>query len=159
MSVRFRLARAEDAPAVLALKRAAIEDIAGWHHTTEEVDAWRPGESALPSFEAAIESERYTVLVAETDAGLAGYGVLNAPEGRIDAAFVDPEHGGEGIASSLVGQLESHARMQGIEELDIVASLNAQAFYEKLGYWHFHTETRDIDGVDIDFALMHKRLD
>ena len=158
MSVRFRLASVDDAKAVLALKRAAIREIAGWYYGPEEIEAWTPGENALPVFEAAIESDRYTVLLAETDGDIAGYGVLNGREGRIDAAFVDPDHGGEGIASSLVGQLESHARMRDIEELDVVASLNAKPFYEKLGYWHFHTETRKIEGVDVDFALMHKRL-
>jgi putative acetyltransferase len=158
MSVSFRVAKPEDAPAVLDLKRAAIRDLAGWHYSAEAVDAWAPSEDALPAFEGAIDSEQFTVLLAEMDGDLAGYGVLNGAGGRIDAAFVHPDYGQQGIATSLVGQLESRAEMRDIEELEIVASLNARSFYENLGYWHFGTQEREIDGVEIEFAVMHKRL-
>ncbi len=157
--VQFRQATADDAPDVLAIKRAAIRELAGWEYDADQLDAWAPDDSALSSFEAAIDSDRFTVLLAETDGDLAGYGVLNGLESRIDAAYVHPDHSRHGIATSLVGQLEMRARMRGIHELAVVASLNATAFYESLGYRQVDTETRSIDDVDIEFAEMSKRLD
>lgn len=158
MSLRFRQATPEDAPAILAIKQAAIQNIAGWYYTPDQIDAWTPDESALSTFEAAIESERYTVLLAEVDGDTAAYGGLNWPEKRIDAAFVDPDHERAGIGSSLIRQLESRAQMRGIQELDIVSSKNAREFYEGLGYWHFDTKKREIGETKVEFAVMHKRL-
>jgi len=157
-AVSFRLADSADAPAVLAVKRAAIRRHASVAYTDEQVDAWAPGEDALAVFEAAIDHEQFTVLLAVVDDTVAGYGVLNGPDERIDAVDVDPEYARTGIATSLVRQLKARARMRGIEELKIVASLNATDFYASLGYWQFGTETRTIDGVDVDFAVMRKRL-
>ena len=87
------------------------------------------------------------------------YGVLNADAGRIDALYVRPDYSGEGIATSLVGQLESRARMYDLDRLEIVSSLNAKSFYEGLNYWQFDTKTRTIEGVELPFAIMIKHLD
>jgi ribosomal protein S18 acetylase RimI-like enzyme len=159
MGVRFRLADPSDAAAVLAVKRAAIRDLASDAYDDAAIDAWAPDDGVLPVFETAIESDRFTVLLAEQGGEVAGYGVLNGPEERIDAAYVHPDHVRGGIASSLVSQLETRAQMRDIAELTVVASLNATAFYESLGYWRVGEETRTIDGVDVDFAVMRKHLE
>ena len=157
--LRFRLAAPPDASAILALKRAAIRELAETDYTDAQLDAWAPDDDALDVFETAMESDRFTVLLAELDGETAGYGVLNGPEARIDAAYVHPEYTRGGIATSLVQQLEMRARMRGIGELTVVASLTARPFYESLGYWDFGTKTRSVGGVDIDFVVMCKRLD
>lgn len=157
--VQYRQAQPSDAAAILTLKQAAIDSIDSDQYTGAELDAWRPGDDALPAFERAIESDRFVVKLAVVDGDAAGYGVLNVPENRIDAVFVHPEHRGQGIASSLVGQLELQAQMHGISALKIVASLNAKSFYSSLNYWLFGTRTRTIDGTDVEFAILRKTLD
>lgn len=159
VNLQFRLATPADAGAILAVKRAAIRELAGQQYSDEQLDAWAPDVAALSDFETAVESDRFTVLLAELNDEIAGYGVLNGPEERIDAAYVHPEHSRRGIATSLVQQLEMRARMRDIEELTIVASMNARPFYEALGYWRVGTTVKSIDGVDIEFAVMRKRLD
>jgi len=156
--LRFRLADPDDASSVLAVKRAAIRTHASAAYTDDQVDAWAPTEDALAVFEAAVDHDQFTVLLAVVGDEVTGYGVLNGPEGRIDAVFVHPEYTRTGIATSLVRQLEARARMRGIEALKLLASLNATDFYASLGYWRFEAQTRTIDGVDIDFAVMRKRL-
>lgn len=158
-SVQYREAKPSDSATILSLKQAAIGSIDSDQYTAAELEAWRPDDDAVSAFERAIESERFVVRLAVDDGDAAGYGVLNIPENRIDAVFVHPDHRGQGIASSLVGQLELQAQMHGIPELKIVASLNAKSFYSSLNYWDFGTETRTIDGVDVEFAIMRKTLD
>lgn len=157
--VRFRQARAADAGAIVALKRAAIRQLAGWTYGDAQIEAWAPDDDALADFEAAIDHDRFSVTVAETDDGLAGYGVLNLDAQRIDAAYVDPAFARGGIATTLVRQLETSARLAGIDELEIVASHNATEFYAGLGYWRFGDTTRAIDGETLEFAVMRKSLD
>lgn len=157
VDLQFRQAEPRDAAEILAVKRTAIESTDGTYDETQ-VEAWRPSEEALPAFEHAMESEQFVVLLAETDSEAAGYGVLNVEEGRIDAVFVDPEYAGLGVGTSLVGQLETRARMLGRKELTIVSSLNARAFYESLGYEMVGARTRTIDGVDLEFVTVRKEL-
>jgi GNAT superfamily N-acetyltransferase len=157
--LQFRVADPTDAGAILALKRVAIRELVGADYTDRQRAAWAPDDDALPAFETALRSDRFTVLLAERDGTIVGYGVLNGPAARIDAVYVHPEYARDGIATSLVRQLEMRARMRGIRELTIVASLTARPFYESLGYWKFDTTTRSVDGVDIEFIVLHKRLD
>jgi putative acetyltransferase len=156
---RFRVAEPADAGAILAVKHAAISELTGTQYTDEQLTAWAPDDDALSDFRSAVESDQFTILLAEVRDETVGYGVLTGPEERIDAVFVHPEYARGGIASSLVRQLEMRARMQNIEELSIVASLNARPFYESLGYSNVGTKIRAIDGVDIEFVVMHRRLD
>lgn len=158
-AVQFRQATVEDAETLLSIKRAAIGGISGDVYDAEQLDAWQPDADGLGDFERAIASETFDVILAQAGTDDVAYGVLNAAAERIDAVFVHPEHSGNGIATSLVGQLESRALMHDIEELKIVSSLNAKSFYQRLGYWEFGAEERTIDGVEIQFAIMRKRLD
>lgn len=158
-SVRFRQARPEDAQAILDIKQAAIGSIETGQYTSEELSAWQPDDDALEDFERAIESDLFIILLAEKGDEPAAYGVLNTDEHRIDAVFVHPDHMGEGIAGSLVRQFETRARMVALPELKIVASMNAKSFYESLDYWDFGTQTRSIDGQEIEFAIMRKMFD
>lgn len=156
--VQFRQAKPADAEDVLAIKQAAVESTDGTYSETQ-VEAWRPAEGALPTFKQAMESEQFVVLLVETPEGPAGYGVLNIDEARIDAVFVEPSYAGEGLGSSLVRQLETRAQMVGLAELTVVSSLNAQPFYESLGYEPYEDRTRTIDDTDLEFVAVRRSLD
>lgn len=156
--VQFRHARPEDASRVLQIKQAAIEQIESSVYTDRQRAAWQPDDDAVSDFRSAIESEQFEILLAEQEEETAGYGVLNTERSRIDAVFVHPEFSNNGIATSLLRQFESRARMYGIDELKIVSSLNAKSFYELQGYWDFGRERRKIEGVEIEFAIMRKQF-
>lgn len=157
-SVRFRQAEASDAQTLWWTKHAAIDDIDTGEYTEVELRAWKPDGEAVADFERAVASDRFDILLAERDGEAAGYGVLNLAEDRIDAVFVHPDHRRQGIATSLVKQLETRAQMYGMDTLTIVSSLNAEPFYESLAYHQTGQKTRTIDGEDIQFAIMHKEL-
>lgn len=156
--VRFRTASPEDAGDILRIKRAAIESIDSGDYTEDQLFAWRPDDKTLPTFERAIESDRFVVLVAEVGEDIGGYGVLSGETNRIDALFVHPDTMGTGLGSSLVRQFEMRTQMRGYDELDIISSLNAISFYRRLDYEQVGTRTRPIDGQELDFAVMRKSL-
>lgn len=159
VGVQFRQATIEHAETLLSIKRAAIGRIEDDVYEPEQLEAWQPDPDAVADFERAIGSDTFDVVLARSDGTDIAYGVLNATEERIDALFVRPEYGGQGIATSLVGQLESRARMRDIDEIEIISSLNARSFYETLGYRTHDTEHRTIEGVELEFAVMHKQID
>lgn len=155
--VRYRRATPADATAIMAVKRAAIEDLEHWQYSPEQVQAWAPKASYLDTFEEATVDDRFVVHVAVVD-DVVGYGALTVPDERIDAVYVHPDHHGEGVATVLVNQLELSAEFQGIHELDILAARNAVPFYESLGYWQLGDEVTTIDDVDLELVRMRKRL-
>ena len=53
---------------------------------------------------------------------------------RVRAVFVAPDRHGSGIGRLLMERVEDLARKQGITQLEVPASINANGFYEKLGY-------------------------
>jgi putative acetyltransferase len=156
--VRFRRARPEDAGEILSIKRTAIEDLEHWQYSPEQVDAWKPEDSYLDTFEEAIDDDRFVVHVGERDGDIVGYGALNVPDERIDAVYVHPDHHGHGVATALVKQLELSAQFQGIETIDIVAARNAVPFYESVGYWRLDDEVTTIEDVDVVFVRMRKHV-
>lgn len=158
-SVSYRQAEDADAEAMWWTKHAAIDGIETGVYTEEQLRAWKPDGEAVEDFKRAIESDTFDAVVAEADGEVVGYAVLNIAEARIDAVFVNPEFVRQGIATSLVRQLETRARMRGIPALTIVSSLNATPFYEVLGYEKRDDKTRTIDGEELEFVVVEKRLE
>ena len=157
-SVRFRQAETTDAQTLWWTKHAAIDGIDTVDYTTRELRAWKPDGEAVSDFQRAIESDTFDAIIAEMDGETAGYAVLNIADERIDAVFVHPEYTRQGIATSLVRQLENRARMRNISGLTIVSSLNAVPFYESVGYDQDRRKIRTINGVDLEFVVMKKEL-
>jgi hypothetical protein len=48
--------------------------------------------------------------------------------------------------------------MTGLSELTVISSLNAQPFYESLGYEPFESRTRSIDDTDLEFVAVGNTL-
>ncbi len=156
--VRFRRAEPEDAEEILSIKRAAIEDLEHWQYSPEQIDAWKPKDSYLDTFEEAIDDDRFVVYLGERDDRIVGYGALNVPDERIDAVYIHPNHHGHGVATALVEQLELSAQFHDIEDIDVVAARNAVPFYESVGYWQLDDEVTTIEDVDVVFVRMRKHI-
>lgn len=157
--ISFRRATPADAGEILAIKRAAIEELEHWQYSPEQIQAWAPKDSYLDTFEQAIDNDRFVVHTAEEDGAIIGYGALNVPDERIDAVYVHPDHHGKGIATVLIKQLELSAEFQGILELDVMAAQNAVPFYHSVGYWRLDDEVTTIEDVDLELVRMRKQLD
>lgn len=155
--IQFRQAKPADAEDVLSIKQAAIESTEGTY-SSEQIAAWKPDSDALTVFEEAMKDDQFIVLIAEDDKPR-GYAVLNIEDARVDAVYVHPDAAGNGLGASLLRQLETRAEMYGLEELTVVSSLNAQGFYESVGFEPVEERTRTIEDVDLEFVAARKELD
>ena len=71
--------------------------------------------------------------VAEDGQGrLLGFGVFDADANEVDALFVDPDRGGQGIGQALMQRLLAMADRE--REVVLSASLNAAPFYQRQGF-------------------------
>jgi ribosomal protein S18 acetylase RimI-like enzyme len=156
--VSVRQATAADDLDVVSVKRAAIRDGTGDAYAAEQVAAWAPGDEEREDYAAAVESDRYMVLVAEIGEDVVGFGVLNVEDGSLLALYIEPARRGTGIGSTLLGHIETSASMYGADSLDLLASHNAVGFYADQGYEQSGTVERDIDGESLEFVKMEKAL-
>ncbi len=63
---------------------------------------------------------------------LLGFGVFDADANEVDALFVNPDHGGQGIGQALMQRLLAMADRE--REVVLSASLNAVPFYQRQGF-------------------------
>jgi GNAT superfamily N-acetyltransferase len=74
--------------------------------------------------------------VAETDAGLAGFAVLDAAKRSVWALFVHPDLEGAGIGGALHDHMLGWAREQGLRQLELTTGpgTRAELFYARRGW-------------------------
>lgn len=151
-----RKATHSDAQAILNLRNEAIrvqcagfydpDLLAQWAHWTTPSDAF-----------IAIVAERFQII--EHDGDIVASGMVDLENGKIDAIFVSPSHGRQGLGRAMMAHLEAMARTAGLGSLHLESTLNAAPFYRTLG---FTGETRSTyqspRGFELDCILMSKAL-
>ena len=145
MSVTYRTARADDAPALAELGAATF--VATFGHL------YQPGDVALflashtpKAWAKELADPAFAVRVAEAGGVMIGYAKLGPPhlpfEPRGEAAelrqlYVIEEHKGAGIARTLIDWVIAQARDARAEHLYLSVFTDnhrARRFYEKLGF-------------------------
>lgn len=156
--LHFRQAKPADAAGMLAVKRdaiLAIDDV----YDQSQLEAWAPRVTDFDAFEASPSADQYVVQVALDGGDVIGYGVLEIPNQRLDALFVDPDYQRTHVATTIYRQLETSARFSGIDRLTVVSSVTAVPFYEALGFQRIDTREKAIEGVTLPFVTMAIDLD
>ena len=77
----------------------------------------------------------------------------------INGLYVLPKYSGKRIGSKLLARVESIAKQKNIKLMSVTASLNAQSFYERLGYQYLGDSAWSISpGVVVKAISMNKSL-
>ncbi|MDX6614814.1 MAG: hypothetical protein QOD75_4000 [Blastocatellia bacterium] len=153
----IRRSMVEDCPSIGSVHSAAVAGIRTALYTAEELQSW-----ALPknpeSYEESIRIKEF--FVAEDDGVMVGFAVLNQEIAEVEAVYVSPEAGRRGIGLKLLQKLETRARVLGLSELHLYASLNAVPFYTKAGYVaQEESKYRLSTGIEISCVPMLKSID
>lgn len=154
--VLLRPYRPADARATLDVFRRAVRLTAARDYSPEQVAAWAGDDIDLGRWAAARESAR--TCVAAWDDGVVGFTDVD-DRGYIDMMFVDPAHGGQGIAGDLLEWAVGAARASGAAELSTHASLTARPFFEARGFVAVREQRPVRRGVELVNVVMRRRLD
>lgn len=103
-------------------------------YSQSELDAWAPRdekESKMKSWKESLG--RNITYVAKINDKVVGFTDLTH-KGHLDRLYVHKDYQGQGIATALVGILESEARKLNFLEIDTEASITAKPFFERRGY-------------------------
>lgn len=154
--VTIRPATDGDRPGICAVHVRAIRETCARSYGPDRVLAWAsllsPG-----SYTAVLQTR---VVVVATDAtGVVGFGQLDPGRREVEAVYVLPERQGDGIGRRLLGDLEARARARGIDRLELSATLNATAFYQRAGYAVRHLVAHRLPtGEELECVRMSKDL-
>ncbi|ADO70101.1 GNAT family N-acetyltransferase [Stigmatella aurantiaca] len=151
----LRTASAGDRLALWRLHTRSISSLCRDVYSDHEVKTWvgllRP-EAYLPP------DPPRTVLVAEQDDQLVGFGQLDLVRGELEALYVSPEAVGLGVGSALLSALEALAWHANVRAMSLDASLNAEPFYRARGYMSLHAARRILTSeVYLPCTRMQKR--
>ncbi len=131
--------RKGDGVGILTLQRRAIHEVGRANYPAEILHVWCPpiAPANLPAagarFEARITPEE-SILVAEVDRRLAGFGVVAPACNELRAIYVNPDFMRRGVGAALLRELERIAREGKANWLTLDSSLIAERFYLRHGY-------------------------
>lgn len=136
-NVHLRQAQVTDAEEIYAVHTAAILELCSSCYSEEDVKEWA-GRQAPRQYIPWIEGQELTVAIS-TLGHVIGFGHLieSNKSGRlcqIKGLFVSPKWSRKGVGTALLQHLEDQARVQGYTRVFLNASLNAEGFYERMGY-------------------------
>ena len=125
-----------DAEAIVRTHHDAVWNTAGNHYSPDVLDAWaaKLADSSYDQVRREILDTDLVVLVAETVSRVVGFGMIVPGDDELRAVYVQPAFGRQGVGTAILERLEQTARDRGMTELNLSASLNAEAFYAKHGY-------------------------
>lgn len=157
--MRARACRAGEAPALLAIFRAAVRVTAAGDYRAEQIEAWSPAHWTPAQAEQWIERVRALhPFVAELDGAIAGYADLQ-DDGLIDHFYVSPDYARRGVGAALMGHVLAQARERGLRSLHSHVSRTAQPFFARHGFETVAQRRPVVRGVEVPNAQMRLLLD
>jgi len=155
-SILIRRARPADVDDVQLVHTASIREGTGDHYPPEVVQVWV--RAFIPAnFPENIKKKEF--FVAELPDGRIGaFLVVNLRTRELDSLYVAPWAKGWGLGSYLLGYGEEVARLAGLTDLWLDASLNAVPFYTRHGWEEIGRHNRVRAGVEIPVVRMEKSL-
>lgn len=154
--MQLRKAVRNDAPAMWAVRTAAIRGIGREYYSQEDMIKWSP-EQMPASFPEMIE--KFEWLVIEADGDIVATGALDTEKQSIEAIFVKPKHQGKGFAKQILDRLEDLAKARDFKKVTLESTLSAEVFYNKSGYRSLEkSKYISPSGLTLDCIKMEKYL-
>lgn len=159
--VRIEPACNDDAAAIVDVHFTAVHQTAAPFYPEEIINSWsRPiSDERVKRIQRAIEGSDELLLVAKSDARIVGFGSIAPKNNELLGLYVHPAYGRRGVGEQLLSVLEQMAVEHGASELQMDASVNAEAFYIRQGYQVVERGTHQLaSGQEMNCVKMQKRL-
>jgi len=153
--MQFRTGTADDVAMLWALRTRCVRETCSSHYPPDVIAPWSA--SPPPAQYACLLAQGGCVVAEDSQGGLLGFGVFDAEGNEVDALFVDPDRGGQGIGQALMQRLLALA--DPARDVVLSASLNAVPFYQRQGFIAGNEEAYPHpSGVALASVRMHRKL-
>ena len=159
MACVVRALRDDELRSYIEIVNNSIMGLAASHYAAEVIQNWLVPITDQTLTDLTMNEDHEIRLVAELRGQLAGIGALVVERSELRACYVLPSVARQGVGRALVNEIEAVARANGLEHLELAASLNAEPFYAALGYCV--RERSDValrNGFRMDAVWMRKKL-
>jgi putative acetyltransferase len=138
---------------------AAFTRSAKGSYSRDEIDAFATFVRSPHYADILLGNRAYAAWVGSEMVGIAAWSPseTKTPTARILAVFVNPLFAGQGIGSRLGEYLADEAAAAGFRALEASVTLNAEAFFERLGYAELRRAAWALpSGRDLSVSFMRK---
>lgn len=154
--MNIRRATPADAEAMSQLHRDSVTALCSAGYDETQLRDWN---AALSAERLLSRMESAYVLVDEEREELAGFCILDVAARELVSLYVNPEFAGRGVGRELMRHAEEAALAAGVEMLVLNSSLNAEAFYAKLGFERVKETSYALpSGTQLPCVAMQKKL-
>ncbi len=155
----LRQPKREDARSILECHRASIEGKALLYYGEKIVHSWKPEikEDLIKKVQMEISEPDWIYVVAESEEGIIGFGIVIPENHELRAVYVRPNHSGQ-VGTKLLNELLKGAQSKGLTYLKMDASANAEQFYQRNGFKTLSQGTHVLNSGD-EMACVTMRID
>jgi GNAT superfamily N-acetyltransferase len=125
----IRTALRADAPAIYAVHQASFTTLCATHYPLEVLQRMFASKTVEGYYQAIDRDEMF---VCESNRQTVGFG--HAVPGEVVAIFVHPNAVRQGVGTALLNHAVQCARRDHAGPIKVIATLNAQPFYERRGF-------------------------
>lgn len=135
MTFSLRKPDIKDALAILQCHQAAIKAKALAYYGEHIVNAWAPKvtDEVIQRIESEINQPDWIYLVAESEEGIIGFGIVVPKDNELRAVYVRPSQSKQ-VGTTIMAELLAQSRRMGLTHLQMDASANAAPFYAQNGF-------------------------
>jgi GNAT superfamily N-acetyltransferase len=133
-SITVRLARADDAPAIVRITRASIAELCFADHRGDPdvLAAWLANKT-VPNVEGWLVNPQLRNVVAEFEGDPVAAGAMTL-DGHILLNYVAPSARFRGASDAMLAFMEQHAHEAGVAVCTLESTMTAHRFYLRRGY-------------------------
>jgi len=134
--IGVKKAEVADVEDIMNIHYSAVFETAAPFYPEEIVRNWASpmNPETEKKYVDAIETKNEIIVVAKINGRTVGFGWIVPKLNELRAVYVHPDFGREGVGTQIVADLERLAVERGLNELELIASLNAERFYLKNGF-------------------------
>lgn len=155
--MHVRRFRPNDASALAAIFRAAVQEIARGHYSADQIEAWSVAVPSPQRFVALASDGRLLLVAVDDHDQPAAFGDLEE-DGHIDQLYCRPDVAGTGLVGRLYDELEATAIERGMTRLFVEASEPARRFFARRNFALVSRREFSLGGVPIHNFAMEKWL-
>lgn len=154
----IRRYRPDDLDAVIDIFQRAVRLTAAKDYSPAQIEAWAQVDRGRWAARR-LDHPTWLALAGAQPAGFTDLEEAGALGGHLDMLFVDPDHGGRGVARALVATVEAEARRAGLRRLFTEASITARPFFERQGFRLIADQEVERNGQRLRNFRLEKPLD
>ena len=151
----LRIARKSDLDQLQALFVETIKTICQKDYTPDQIQAWISSVKNTERWQEKIEKQFF--LVAKKETVIVGYASLECDD-HLDLLYVHKDFQRQGIANRLYEELETEAKIRGVDNLRADVSITAIPFFKSKGFIIQSEKKQIIQDVEITNYKMIKAL-